>query len=152
MIVIASHDRYDLINNLLEQLTSINLNSHDILVVDTNSTDLDFLKKFNNLPIKYPNIKFDRLNYDCRDSGAYIYAYKNYKRESYIFLQDSIKIINNNIILEFDNFLKENDVISPYTFNYFYDTDYQKEWVIEGINCTEKTLILKIYMQIQCLF
>lgn len=116
MIVIASHDRIDFLKNLLTQLHSIDLNGHTILVVDTNSTDKYFLENIDGLTKSFPNVLFDRKDYDCWDSGAYIHAYNNYISDRYIFLQDSIEITNPNVIIEWDNMLNLNDVVPMYNF------------------------------------
>lgn len=134
MIVVAVHDRIDFITNLLNQFSQIDLNGHRILVVDTNSTNTDFLKEFPKLKEMFPNVLFDTKKYDCWDSGAYIHAYNNYFDEKYIFLQDSIEITNSNLIKDWDELLDKNDVVPMYNFNYIYDSVDQKEWATESIN------------------
>jgi hypothetical protein len=140
MIVIAVHDRVDFITNLLNQLIDIDTNGHKILVIDTNSTDAGFLNEFPKLKEMFPNVIFDRKEYDCWDSGAYIHAYKNYFDERYIFLQDSIEITNSNLIKDWDVLLNENDVVPMYNFTFLYDTRMQKEWAIEYITDTSEPI------------
>jgi len=134
MIVIASHNFPFLINNLLEQFSNHNIGNHQILVIDTNSDNVDYKDNFINLKQKYPNILFHTINENCWDSGAYIYSYLNYNVDRFIFLQDSISIVNSNFIKDIDVLLNEYDVVPLYNFfPYFYDTLEQKEWVEEGI-------------------
>lgn len=135
MIVLASHNRIDLLENLLIQLHQINLNGHNILVVDTNSKDNVYLKGIVDIKERYPNVIFDRKEYDCYDSGAFIHAYKKYKSNSFIFLQDSIKITNPNIMVEWDIALSENGVVPMYNFDFFYDNEEQRIWVTDMIGC-----------------
>jgi hypothetical protein len=82
MIVIPSHDRIDLLVKMVRRLCEIDLNGHEVLIVDTNS-DSEQYKEFINHDFSSflesnPNFKFVRKDYKCRDSGAYIHAYKNY--------------------------------------------------------------------------
>jgi hypothetical protein len=128
MIVVASHNRIDLLDNILKNLSSINLNNHDVLIVDTNSDNIDYKNFFQECITKYPNFIFETKDYTCWDSGAYIHAYKNYERDSYIFFQDSLTITNKNLIPMWDNFLKLYDVVPFINFGYFYDNDGSQEW------------------------
>ena len=57
MIVIASHDRVDLLKNLLNQLSVLDLNGHDVLIVDTNSTNEEYRIFFDESKIKYSHFK-----------------------------------------------------------------------------------------------
>lgn len=129
MIVIASHNHADLTDKLLNSLCKINTN-HKILVVDTNSDNPNYLDNIKN---KYSNVIFERKNYTCWDSGAYLHAYLNYNESSYIFLQDSIEITNNLFISNIDKILLNFDVIGLNNFSFFYDNDEQKEYAEFGI-------------------
>lgn len=137
MIVIASHDNIDLLSNILQDLTKCNLYGHEVLIVDTNSSNKDYLKGFAELIITYPNFKFERKAYTCWDSGAYLHAFKNYYSDKYIFLQDSLNIINSNIFEEITNKLDNTDVLGLFNFYYVYDSKEQQDWVEEGINFKE---------------
>jgi hypothetical protein len=135
MIVLATHDRVDLLESMLNKLNEINLNGHEVLIIDTNSTNQDYLNYFNQIKEKY-NFNFVRLNYTCWDSGAYIYALQNYYSDKYIFLQDSLHITNPNLFVYIDNLLDQYDVVPFFNFNYIYDHYQQKEWVEEGLDFT----------------
>jgi hypothetical protein len=134
MIVVASHNRVDLLSNVIKNLSAINLNNHEVLIVDTNSDDEEYKEFFKECEIEYPEILFRTLNQTCWDSGAYIYAYNTFDSNRYIFLQDSLEITNNNLIPLWDNFLSLYEVVPFINFGYFYESDEQKTWSEEGLN------------------
>jgi len=131
MIVIASHNRADLLRSLLAEISGISLYGHEVLVVDTNSTDAQYLLEFNELKQEYPNYKFDRMLVSQRDSGAFIYAYNTYVADSYIFLQDSISIKNKDLFNELNDLLSKYDVV-PF-FNFRYD-HFSQRWAEEDLS------------------
>jgi hypothetical protein len=134
MIVIASHDRADLIENLLSQLRKMDLCGNKILVVDTNSTRQGYLDQIEILKSNFPDVIFDRKDYTCWDSGAYLHAYKNYPSENYFFLQDSLSITNKNLIVEWSHKLDKVEVAPMFNFPYAYDSGRQRDWAEEGID------------------
>lgn len=133
MITIATHDRIDLIANLLKDLSQINLNSHKVTVIDTNSKSEEFKIRFPKLQEYYPNFNFISLDYDCYDSGAYIYSVKSFKEEkSHIFFQDSIRITNPKLIEEIDSKLEEYDVVPLFNFIFSY-WENEKIWAEDDL-------------------
>jgi hypothetical protein len=133
MIVVASHDRVDLLENMLDKLSKINLNGHRVLIVDTNSQNLEYKSKYKTFQTQYPEFLFDNKNYTSWDSGAYIHAYLNYDDKSFIFLQDSLDITNLNLIPTIDNFLEIYDVVPIFNFAYGYENEIQKEFTERGL-------------------
>jgi len=134
MIVIASHDRIDYLDSMLSRLNEIDLCGHDILIVDTNSSSQDYQEYFRDIQRKYTsNIMFYRKDYTCWESGAYLHAYRTYKDDRYIFLNDSIHITNENFFIDINNLLNEVEVVPIWNFPYRYDSDKQKHWVEEGL-------------------
>lgn len=144
MIVIASHDSIDFLSNLLQDLAKCDLDGHEVLIVDTNSSDKGYLKSFSNLISIYPEFKFERKAYTCWDSGAYLHAFRQYYSDKYIFLQDSLRINNPNVFKEISEKLNFADVLGLYNFYYFYDTKEQQDWVEEGIEF-QKTPVYGIF-------
>lgn len=136
MIVVATHDRIDLLESMLNRLNEINLNGHEVLIIDTNSTNVEYLEHFHKFKEQYTNFRFDTLNYTCWDSGAYMYAFQNYPSDKYTFLQDSLYITNPNLFADIDNLLDQYDVVPFFNFKYIYDHDQQKEWAEEGLPIT----------------
>ena len=134
MIVVASHNRVDLLDSIIKNLLSINLNNHKVLIVNTNSNNEEYKEFFKECETKYPEFLFHTLDYTCWDSGAYIYAYTTFNSDRYIFLQDSLKITNSNLIPLWDNFLNLYEVVPFINFGYFYDSDEQKIWSEEGLD------------------
>ena len=136
MIVIATHDDTKFLRLSIKNMKNADLNGHQVIFIDTNSNNKDFLEDFSLMEKKHPEFIFKRLDYTCWDSGAYIHSYLNYKSEKYIFLQDSIEIINPNYIVELDNLLSLYDVVPHFSFEYRYDDEEQKNWSEEGIDFT----------------
>lgn len=134
MIVIASHDRIDLLETMLHRLNSIDLNGHRVLIVDTNSQNLEYKARYNNLQTEYPNFLFGNKNYTSWDSGAYIHAYLNFDDKSFIFLQDSLIITDHKLIPTIDAFLEIYDVVPFFNFSYHYENDEQKYFVEREID------------------
>lgn len=132
MIVVATHDRLDFLAMMVRRLCSIDLNGHDVLFVDTNSQDAEYRNVCNLIApwfLHYhPNFKFVRKEYTCWDTGAYVHAYRNYKAEKYIFLQDSLYIRNPNFIVEMDKMLDEHDVVPIFNITYEYDRSFGEEY------------------------
>lgn len=137
MIVIAAHNDKTSLDNILSDLTECDLCGHAVLVVDTNSDDSSFKEHFSSLRETYPHFKFDRKDYSCWDSGAYIHAYNNYEDDKYIFLQDSLRIKNPNAFREITTRLDYTDVLGLFNFFYCYDSIEQQEWVEESISFTD---------------
>lgn len=133
MIVIATHDDIDSLTNILNDLLTCDLYGHQVLFVDTNSSNSEFINKFNYYKKEYPQFIFDRKEYTCWDSGAYLHAYLNYPSEKYIFLQDSLRINNKHIFKEITIQLDTIDVLGLFNFFLCFDSEEQKLWAENGI-------------------
>lgn len=133
MVVIASHDNIDYLKSMLKRLSEIDLDGHDVLIVDTNSTNKEYLEYFNQVKCEYPDVKFDRKNYTCWENGAILHGYRMYKRDRYIFLNDSVYITNDKFFIHINNLLNEVEVVPIWNFVYRYDTNEQQSWVEEGL-------------------
>jgi glycosyltransferase involved in cell wall biosynthesis len=119
MIVIASHNRIDLLDEILKSLTQIDLCGFEILVVDTGSTDPNYIHFKETIVGKYPQVIFDRREEKCYESGAFIHAIKNYRRDRYIFLQDSLVVTNKNFVKNINEKLENCDVLPFFNFRLF---------------------------------
>lgn len=133
MIVIASHDNVDCLSNILQDMDNCDLASNDVLIIDTNSKDKNFKDRFLEFKNIYPRYIFERLDYDCWDSGAYIHAYKKYSSDKYVFLQDSLRVTNPNIFKIISERLNNTDILGLFNFFYSYDSTEQKNWAEDGI-------------------
>lgn len=137
MIVIPSHDRIDLLVKMVRRLCEIDLNGHEVLVVDTNSDSQQYQETLNHIAPwfldSHTNFNFVRKEYKCRDSGAYIHAYKNFPSDKYIFLHDSVYINNPNFIVEMDNALDSHDVVPVFNFEFGYDNYEQQVWAEKNL-------------------
>jgi uncharacterized protein (DUF927 family) len=133
MIVVASHNRIDLLENMINRLKEINLNNHKVLIVDTNSNNEEYKKYFKELQQINPEFIFHEKDYTCWDSGAYIHAYKTYTEDSFIFLQDSLSITNEYLIPIIDGYLKNYEVVPIFDFTYGYDNEEQRKFAEQGL-------------------
>jgi hypothetical protein len=137
MIVIATYNDISYLTNLLDSLnTTENLNEN-VLVVCTDYSQKEMIEYINTLPNNNDyvfNILVDVTPYKGYDSGAYIYAFKKYVDDYYIFLQDSITIKSP----EWFNYFKEKreeDSINPLLhFSMCWDNKEQREWVENKFN------------------
>lgn len=132
MIVIATYNDISYLNNLLDSLnTTENLNEN-VLVVCTNPNQMQMIKYIYTLPSsnKY-NFKIlaDFTPYAGYDSGAYIYAYKNYVDDYYIFLQDSITVKSPEWFNYFKEKRDENTINPLLQFSMCWDNMEQRMWV-----------------------
>jgi len=152
MIVIATNNGYSQhiskvdnqlrvrsIENILNSIESIGY-LDDVLVMDTGSTNLESIEYLKSLKDNNPfsfNLMIDEFvgNYP---TGAYISAFKKYKSEYYIFLQDSMSIKDPNFVQEVENRLTDNNVVCLFECKTCgYDNDQQREFVYNSIGETE---------------
>lgn len=137
MIVFASHNNTNLLDLNLERLCEIDLNGHDVLFIDTGSTDEEYIRYFDEMKKKYSQFMFIRKDNMCWDTGAYLHAYRNYVRDRYIFLQDSIYISSDTFIKEIDEMLDRYEVVPIFDSWYTYDSTADLEWVEDGLGVVE---------------
>lgn len=130
MVVIATNNGYIYLRELLNSMKDVEFCDEKILIVDTVSTDtnhLHFLSEIHNL---YPelDITVTTTPYRRFDTGAYIYSYKNYKSDIYIFLHDSVTVKNNNFIKDVKFYLNTYDVVCYNSFDFMGvgDTEWQE--------------------------
>lgn len=137
MIVFAVHERTDWINSVLNQLKQFN--EKDVLLVDTNSKTNDVKQYFLNLNLEQFRFKifYERLDYDCYDTGAYIHAFKNYDYDTFYFFQDSIEFINPKIFETIDVLLHTYEVVAISSFPLIFDNQEQINWIMSNISQSE---------------
>lgn len=135
MIVIATHNDSNILLDICNNFSNIDLYNQSVLIVDTNSDNPQFKKAFRHLSMTYKQFLFKRIEYKCWDSGAYINAYLNFpNEEKFIFLQDSIMIPGKSKFIETSIKLLDIYDVVPWTnFQYKFDNQIQKEWSEEGI-------------------
>jgi hypothetical protein len=110
-------------------LDTINMDEK-ILIVCTDPKQTEMLNFLKDLPTKYSfNITTDVTPYAGYDTGAYIYAYKKYKEEYFIFLQDSITIKSPEWLNAFKSYRKLNVITAWVLFPMCWDNMEQCHWV-----------------------
>lgn len=144
MIVFAVNGVTNHIENALKTLNVFN--AIDVLIVDTNSANNDIHNFYieNKNCYKF-NIYYEKINYDCRDSGAYLYAINKYDYDTFYFFQDSVEFINDKIFIIINDLLYHPhspvDVVAISPFKLKFDNEYQKQWSTEQLNIDDKDLI-----------
>ena len=142
MIVIAAYNQTITLSKLLK---SINLTidfNEEVLVVCTDPTQkkmLTYLEKISKKNNFNYNLLIDKVNSAGYDTGAYIYAYKKYVRDYYIFLQDSLIVKNPNWFNLFLRIRNTNSLNAWFLFNLKWDNLEQKKWVVNKFPKNIKT-------------
>jgi len=117
LIVVATNNGMDYIEKCISKYMQFK-NNEDILIVDTGSSDIDYINYTKELCSRY-KIQWDQTKEPRYDYGAYIHAFENYKYNYYIFHHDSIMVKRDDTILNLKNILyNENyDCVSFLSFH-----------------------------------
>lgn len=120
MIVIATHNGKEVLPNILNSIEKYGNNNHRVLVVDTGATtDLESLQLLENLSTKstytFP-LEITKTPYIGYETGAWIYAYKNYMESNYLFLHDSLEIKSYKWLNAFESRLSYCSIVPWLTF------------------------------------
>lgn len=89
MIVIATHNGIDYLPGLIDSIREHGSCGHRVVVIDTHSEDprsLDYIRELS----KDPDFTVVSLPDAVYDTGAYIYAYRHFEAEFYLFMHDSM--------------------------------------------------------------
>jgi hypothetical protein len=132
MIVIATYNDISYLNNLLDGLNTTENLDENVLIVCTDDRQSEMVDYINTLPQNNNynfNILVDVTPYQGYDSGAYIYAFKNYIDDYYIFLQDSITIKSSEWLNLFKEVREENTINPILEFSLSWDNHEQLMWV-----------------------
>jgi hypothetical protein len=138
MIVISTFDDVDLLERLLESLLVTNNFDEPVLIVCTDSSKIEVLEYVDLICSsgKYPfTLLWDVTPYRGYDSGAYIFAFKKYNSDYYIFLQDSMEIKSPDWLDVF-KLNRELGVVNAWvTFkDSRWDSLEQRDWVINKLS------------------
>jgi hypothetical protein len=116
MIVISTNNGINYLPNLLRTLEKINENNIPISIIDTGSTDIEFISYLEELK-SLNKYKILQTPYKGYDTGAYIFAYENIDAPYYIFLHDSVEIKHKDFLDNINNNLKDNTIIVFFKFD-----------------------------------
>ncbi len=112
MIVIATHNHNIALLRLLKSIQQ-NGGAERILVVDTCSPQsLKSLRK--TIQSTYPSVVLDRTAKPDYDTGAYLHAFRYYKDEEYLFLHDSLEVIQPDFMTAFRQTATDLDTVVPW--------------------------------------
>ena len=125
MIVIATNNGMKFLPNLLSSIEKHGRHGQDVCIVDTGSTDPVFISYLSTLS----NYIVTKTPYSGYDTGAYVWAYQNYKSDEYIFMHDSLEILTNDWLEAFRYY--KCDVCYYASFPIQFDEDAQKNRLID---------------------
>ena len=130
MIVIATYNNPKLLTDLLDSMIDTIDMDEKVLIVCTDPKQTEMLEFLKDLPSKYSfDITTDVTPYAGYDTGAYIYAYKKYKEEYFIFLQDSITMKSPEWLNAFKEHRRLNVMTAWVLFPMCWDNNEQIQWV-----------------------
>jgi hypothetical protein len=89
---------------------------------------------------KYFDISFDITPYKGFDTGAFIWAYRKWDDEYYIFLQESLEVNDLNWFKTFKSFREKNTLNSWCVFDLVWDNNVQREGILSKISDNNLTL------------
>lgn len=137
MIVIASYNGINFLPGLIKSLEEFGPHDEEYLVVNNQSTDPEFINYLNTLDSSL-NIKVETCPYNGYDTGAYLWAYRTFPAEEYMFLQDSIKIKDSNWFNEFRNKWTEDcGLVSWLVFDGMYDNSEQELFIKSAVGSSD---------------
>jgi hypothetical protein len=131
LIIIATHNGYEHLDVLLQSLES---GTYNIIVVDTGSTNPAHLDYLREKVWAYGNV-MDVMRTPMKGyaQGAYLWAYWNYPAKNYLFLQDSLIAIEDDVLQPFKEKISrpEGSVVGEYavgwaSFNFEFDPGLQE--------------------------
>ncbi len=140
MIAIATNNGHRFLPELIHSLETHGTDGHDVLIVDTGSSDpdatayLDTLKSYSG-PFK---LTVTQTPYKGYDTGAYLWAFRNFPSDTYIFLQDSVLIKQSGWVKDFESRLTYGVGAAPWlTFPVQWDNEEQIQYVTEKFQSTD---------------
>lgn len=117
MIVIASHNGGDHLRQLIDGMSFFGTKGEDVLIVDNQTTDLYSLGYMehlqeSDLPFK---VYIDKTNFTTGyEPGAFIWSFRNYEDDRYVFFQDSMRVTGPDWLTQFDDRHKEGADVVPW--------------------------------------
>ncbi|MBX3118674.1 MAG: hypothetical protein KF784_06385 [Fimbriimonadaceae bacterium] len=140
MIAIATNNGHKFLPELIESLETYGTDGHDVLIVDTGSSDpaateyLGALESYNG-PFK---LMVTQTPYKGYDTGAYLWAFRNFPADTYIFMQDSVLVKQPGWTKEFESRLSFGVGAVPWlTFPLQWDSEEQVGFVTEKFQTTD---------------
>jgi glycosyltransferase involved in cell wall biosynthesis len=127
LVVIATHNGKNLLKRCLDSIST----QYPILVVDTGSSDPESIEFFGNLGVIYPkhDVFTTKTSFKGYDTGAYLWAYWNYNADNYLFLQDSLEVLEKDYIKPFRDIQPKLGCVPWATFEMCWDSIQQKEFI-----------------------
>lgn len=139
VIVVATNNGSKQLPRLLKSFEKHGTGGLPVCIVDTGSSDPEFLDYLASL--RSSGYLVERTPYGGYDTGAYIWGYKNYLAKEYVFMQDSMEILNSNWV---DCFREKRVDVCFYAYFHIeypngFDEPAQLEFIKEAGILNEKT-------------
>lgn len=112
-----------MLSSLLSSIEKCNVN-YKILIVDTISNDENHLQFLKDLAVQRPDIIITQTPDRTFDTGAYVWAYQNYKAKHYHFIHDSVTIKDPHFFEEIERIFKYGYDVAPYLWFKEFGMDY----------------------------
>lgn len=135
MIAIAAYNSLIYVKSLLNSM-STSLINEDVLIVCTCPKQTYFIDEIDAYltEVKYPfKVTYTVTPYSGYDTGAYVWAYQNYKDDYYIFLHDTLVVNNSNWFERFKSFRNENTLNAWCYFNLYPIAPMYSEFIFPKI-------------------
>lgn len=136
ILVIATNNGKKYLTNLLNSLEIIKFNKK-IAIIDTQSTQTDSIEFLKGLKLNNEynlDIEIYKTPYSGYDTGAYIYAMKNFKYEVFYFIQDSMVIKSIDFFEKIKEKLSPGVIVPIVTFcSNFYDNEEEKNFCLNNL-------------------
>ncbi|HEY3783181.1 MAG TPA: hypothetical protein VGL56_19045 [Fimbriimonadaceae bacterium] len=132
--MIATHNGRQFLPGLLESLARFGTGGRKVLLLDTGSTCAESLQLLSAIAQQsWPfELEVSKTPYRGYDTGAYIHAFRNYEAETYLFLQDSVLIKNENWLEAFESRISHGVGCVPWLgFPMQWNSQEQIDWVME---------------------
>lgn len=124
MIVIATNNGITHLPRLLQSIDVHGTGEHKVCIVDTGSTNPEFIQYIDSLDTSKYIIHKQIGGYD---TGAYIYAYREFNESEYLFMHDSMEVLSDTWM---DDFTAYNTDVCYYSgFRMCFDGNEQVEWL-----------------------
>lgn len=135
LIVVACHNNIDLLKYWVESAPSklhFPENSF-LLLIDTCSDDPTFLAQWKEYRThcQDQHLLFDRTEQGNFATGAYWWAFCHYNSTHYIFLHDSVEIVEQDLMSVVNDHLVSSNVVVFYEFRYDH---YRHDYCIAGLD------------------
>ena len=135
MIVISTNNGAQWLPALIKSLEIYGPTEEEYLVVDTQSSDQEYWEWVQKLPTQTSlKVKVTQTPYAGRDTGAIVWAYRNFPADEYMFLHDTLIVKEVGWLDKFREVMPELGVVAWKYFDYeWYNDQATADFVMNAI-------------------